>query len=1052
MTESAQRAVIEPPAGHWKDRMRRASENGQHRHAAYLKRAGSVLLVVLSWVWLSACSKAPEAKPAAQASLVEGLVTLVPHRSPAQWLSYPRAVPREVREVAIGTERLLLDGVGQRWLRGSGTAVLGAATVAPEPLVGLSKSGLGFRFVGQSGVTFTAPSLLGDLSLHQLPPAPFVQSASTERALLGVIEEARLYASYDYGDSWQESLPGETVVDVALLSDGNGLVLLSPERLLTTSDFGAHWRSADIEPMGATQLVADNRQIVLLTLLGSFTWAPGQGVVSAQAVASPPPPEWVVSETHASAKALAKGTAALNGRHYLEVDASNASVTTWSGDVEKPLRRVAAAAVTCSRPRLFVGSNVSYLLCFAATDKVARFKWFKSTDQGISFQAQPLALYGAGQQVRGAVWQGDLVLSGICAPDGDADACVPSGVHVLPREMSKERRSRRLALPLLQGNALALSVAPSTQRLFVVGAHRKGGKPAVFSATSAAPSFEATHVSALDAGLRRVERLPDVVPGGWSQEGYGSFAFSTSDNGVQLLVIVDEKGKLIQTARGPNTRTALASVGLRVLAVDARANKVWESTDGGATWSETPAPPTALCEAADKDCRVALACYDGGCLTGEHWLRLGWGGTDSVSPEEPSSPKPSVASLPTIQCRIAEDAMWRSVVGGKLPDAERASLNGVDWFGHAVDWVTAAVVAHEMPLDGNGGQVLASEHLLEPRSNPNEWTVYATYQTEGVAALRTRANSNVVEVVWRNLFERKLTRRVKFETSIQVPSVETRFSARAGRPGLVSIARGGVFVRPGSEETSPTYFIRDSGEIQVLPAVAWPARLKEGLTQMAMVDDVPIALKFMLSDIGVGRARLVGAKWQFDAMSVGLDERAFGVRQWSDFTYERGDPLYYFWQQRSAGLRGRLFRMQSKGAVFDAGSVAPTQEDANKTLEPAPCAPQAISASVRVVTPPQTRTQYPILVEHSSEPLRAFKTRFAVMHGTPDAPCVAVFDGEPLTRAQAEEQAVLVRPDPEQASWLFRRVSGTAAFDYRPMSCGYSRPVSSAGEGEPAPL
>lgn len=1034
-------------------RSRRIFRNGQHRRDAQFKCAWSVLLVVLSCGCLAACSKGPEAKPAAQASLVEGLVTLVPPRSPAQWLAYPRAVPREVREVEVGSARLLLDGLGQRWLRGSGTEVLGAPNVAPEPLVSVSESGSGFRFFSQSGVTFDAASLLGDLELHAVPPAPFVHTTSTDGALMGVTDDARLYASYDFGDSWQESLPGEAVAGVALLDDGNGLVLLSPERLLTTADFGHHWRSADIVPLGTTHLQADTQRIVLRGLLGSFAWTPGTNVVHVSDIASQPSTQWVVSERHASASAVAKGTAALTGRHYLEVDVRRGAVTTWSGDVEQPLRRGAVSAIECPSPRLIVGPKVSYLLCFSGTDKVGRFAWFKSTDGGQSFHEQPLALYGAAQHVRGAVWRNDLVLSGICAPDGDPDGCTPTGVYVLPQKTNGGRPSKRLVLPLLHGDARALSVAPSTQRLFVVGAHRKGGKAAVFSATSAGASFEATLLPALDAGLRRNERPVDVLPGGWSQEGYGSFTFVTGDNGVQLLVIVDEKGKLIQTARGPNTRTTLASAGLRVLAVDARANKVWESSDGGDKWIETVAPPTALCKAVDKDCRVAVTCYDGGCLAGEHWLRLGWGGLDeSTSHEQAGSRRARVVDLPTIQCRIADDAQWRSVAGDKLPEAGRASLNGVDWFGHAVDWSTAAVVSYEMPLGKNGSQVLVSEPLLEPVSDPNAWSVYATYQTEGVAALRTRAKSDVVEVVWRNLFERMLTRRAKFQTQTQIQSLETRFSARAGRPGLVSVASGGVFVRPGVEETTPTYFIRDNGQLQTLPPVKWPEGLKEGLTQMTMVDDVPIALKFILSDIGVGRARLVDDTWQIDAMSVGLDERVFDVRQWSDFTYERGQPSYYFWQQRWDGVRGTLFRMQSKGAVFGPGSAAPTQQDANKSLQPVPCTQRAINASVRIVTPPQRLMQYPVLVEHRSEPLRAFKTRFAVMHGTPDEPCVAVFDGEATTRVQAEEQAVLVRPDPEQASWLFRRVNGSAAFDYRPMSCSYSSPVSSVDEGERAPL
>ncbi len=104
--------------------------------------------------------------------------------------------------------------------------------------------------MGESGTTYTASSLLGELELLGRSPAPFVRVASSPSGLLGVSEEARLFGSYDFGGVWAETLNGNTVVDVGLLPNGNGLALLSPERLLTTQDFGRTWRPLDAEPVG----------------------------------------------------------------------------------------------------------------------------------------------------------------------------------------------------------------------------------------------------------------------------------------------------------------------------------------------------------------------------------------------------------------------------------------------------------------------------------------------------------------------------------------------------------------------------------------------------------------------------------------------------------------------------------------------------------------------------------------------------------------------------------------------------------------------------------
>jgi hypothetical protein len=64
------------------------------------------------------------------------------------------------------------------------------------------------------------------------------------------------------------------------------------------------------------------------------------------------------------------------------------------------------------------------------------------------------------------------------------------------------------------------------------------------------------------------------------------------------------------------------------------------------------------------------------------------------------------------------------------------------------------------------------------------------------------------------------------------------------------------------------------------------------------------------------------------------------------------------------------------------------------------------------------------------------------MHGTPDSGCVAVFDADALSKVAGEEHTVLVRPELGQASWLFRRVNGSSAFDYRPMECRYDAAAS----------
>ncbi len=484
------------------------------------------------------------------------------------------------------------------------------------------------------------------------------------------------------------------------------------------------------------------------------------------------------------------------------------------------------------------------------------------------------------------------------------------------------------------------------------------------------------------------------------------------------------------------------------MAVDARGNVAWESLDGGATWREVHPPLGSFCKSDDTNCQVDVTCFDGGCLAAEGWLRLGWQGDAAVTQPPPDVTAP-LKPLPTpIVCKVADDATWRSVAGGELPDVSRASLNGVDWFAHNVDWTSAALTAHEMPASTDGSpQTMRTEAVFEPRSDANQWVVFSSHQTEGVAALRTRADSDVIDIAWRNLFSGHVTRRARLKNAGDLVSSPTRFSTRAGQPGLVSIARGGIFVRLAAEEQgATTYFIRDNGEVRELSAVTWPSQLALGRTEMATVDDVPVALKLFRGGAVLARASIVDQAWKVDAMSVGLDERVFQVKQSFELTYGQNGPLYYFWQESARGSQGTLFPMQSKGALLDTGVPAPTQRAVNATLEPRLCAAREMAAFPRIIAPRQDGVRYPVMVEHRSEPLRSFLTNFAVLYGPEDNACVAVFDADALTKAQGEEQTVLVRPEPRQASWLFRRVTGSNAFDYRPMSCRYDAAASLPNE------
>src|SRR5690606_1296975 len=87
------------------------------------------------------------------------------------------------------------------------------------------------------------------------------------------------------------------------------------------------------------------------------------------------------------------------------------------------------------------------------------------------------------------------------------------------------------------------------------------------------------------------------------------------------------------------------------------------------------------------------------------------------------------------------------------------------------------------------------------------------------------------------------------------------------------------------------------------------------------------------------------------------------------------------------------------------------------------------------LAPPEAGSIHPVVISHSSEPFRAMITRTAVLYGSADEPCLAGFEAENVSGSSGERVRALVRPEPSETSWLFRRLPGSETFEYRSMSC-----------------
>jgi hypothetical protein len=329
---------------------------------------------------------------------------------------------------------------------------------------------------------------------------------------------------------------------------------------------------------------------------------------------------------------------------------------------------------------------------------------------------------------------------------------------------------------------------------------------------------------------------------------------------------------------------------------------------------------------------------------------------------------------------------------------------------------------------------------------------HATLQVEGAAALRyrvptaagaSRASITDVEVAWENLFEGQRQRARLPDVGSVLPGdfVKGDGPARRAQPDLVSIASGGIFVRvhrqPQHEQTS--YFL-DGSSIQTVPALRWSvAPPNDASLEMARLDGESVHLAFVDQGATVVRARRRADAWQFDAMTIGYADRgSFAIDQRRDVAYARGRAGIHLTTRRSDGTAlSQLFPLQAEGPVLGPPIATPTQRDLPDA--PSACTPQRRADSPRIIAPYQPGRRHPLVVRDAVEPVRVLLTDSAVMHGTPEAPCVDVFDAEPVKTSgasNARERALLSLDGP---SWLFRMTADNsrrdARVEYRSMSC-----------------
>jgi hypothetical protein len=390
----------------------------------------------------------------------------------------------------------------------------------------------------------------------------------------------------------------------------------------------------------------------------------------------------------------------------------------------------------------------------------------------------------------------------------------------------------------------------------------------------------------------------------------------------------------------------------------------------------------------------------------------------------------------------------------EAPDAHEAAIGAAAWFAVSDDPIRAAVSLYH----ASKGRV-QSTSLLDAAAHPEQHAYAVLAQVEGVAAVRYRLPEATpgkttltdVEVSWQNYIEGKTVRARLPDGGPYIPGdyVSTGGRVQHAQPDLLSIASGGIYLRlhkaPRAEQS--TLFL-DGRRVESLPTPNWsipqdsryPAR-----AEMIHIGSSHVPTLFVGRGAALSRARRSGNQWEFDSYATGLiDPASFGLVELDNIAYVGARAGLYVEVQDGTGAvsSAQVFPIRADGPVVDLPVPVPTQRLLGDRPEACDAARRAHTP--RIVASFQPGTRHPILVTDSVEGPRTLLTGFAVLYGSPEAPCAAAFEAVGLApeTGQPTRDSALILLDDMEHSVLFRRAGErTARIEYRNMVCRFDPTV-----------
>lgn len=987
-----------------------------------------------------------------------------------RWVFQPLAKEPSVDEVEFEGGVVEVDGSGSRWWNRPDSDPEVSAFGAPEPLSAVMTSGERLASVGESGAVYFSERALSRFVEVRTPPERFVITRRSGSVLLAIAEDGSIRRSDNFGRSWAVARSDRYFVDLGAAGEGTILALSVPEQWHQSTDAGRTFSLLDLESQAPRSISRLRTGELLVSGLyqasvyrqGRFEPANQELLrqnVRREGVRYPLP-------QFALASAVGEGRAVLDNGNYWALQAGT-SAGPWklaSGSLDGPLQKKPVKGLKeCGSFRFAAAHGRSAVICESEPGEVSpRLLVFRSQASSDSYAPIQKVFRGQMARLKLAVSpSGKLALTELCPrPE---KGCDPMGVLVI----TQEGEVRETFLPGVERpSAVAFD---SEDRLWLGGHRAKDGHfLAYLEKNDGAPGrlVDLNREAEFPVTFGEDAQTPvQLLPG-----ESGDVAATVLVAGRAFVGHLNRDAEVSMFGATPTGVSTIHGAGHRVAALQGDEGIFWESLTGGLSWSKNTLPRD-LCSGPASRCQPALVCSPAGCLVGDELVRVGWGReTDGEPPSLPAEGGSGAeqSELAGFECQV-DEGDWRELPGlMEVPGVSHAALGDAAWAAALKYPKTAALTAISV---GFGKTEIKREVLLAPISGGQNYAFYVSPQVEGVAAARyhvpqlsagstwTKGGAIRAEVVWDSRVAN-----VYGSASVDVtPPTGGGLLAgfdmfRLGEPDLMSIAGRGIYFRMGPlGPESPTLFIQGRGKlarIETLEEIAYPSGVS---TSGGWVSEPEIqatqGTEFVQVN-GQHAGLLSFANRRVMTLAQGLDGHgqasvfrpyllgmprgdSSGIAQSVHYAY-LGENLGFVSLKVSLdgpGHRGAFVGLDEKSG-FTAPIFVPLQQDLDETI--VPCTPEQRRLSPRVLAPWVLGSNRRVEIRGARAQPFELRSMDAVLHGTPEKPCVAAFDTRDARRTNLQDDRYSALVFPGGKSWIFRterRSGGLATTSVRPMSC-----------------